>query len=219
MSRILSLLMPAGMLMVSFVSAGERLKSGPGAGKPLPGAFHALVVVHAELPDHAGKKWAFVEQYGANPNVLIFARTINDPLALLLAKLDGAMAQYRDAKKKGEPWSAPVYGVVVMLSDADGMDEQLKKLAKQLSIKNLSFAMDNDAGPRSYQLAKDADITVLVVNRRKVEVNYAFKKNELRDTNVQHIVADLRRIVAPLESFKSGPQPGANLRARAGEHR
>ncbi|MCI0642813.1 MAG: hypothetical protein L0Y72_17845 [Gemmataceae bacterium] len=208
MSRILTLVCTTGLVMANFASAGERLKSGPEVGKPIPGVFDPIVVLHAELPDHAGKKWAFVEQYGANPSVLIFARTINEPLALLLAKLDGAMAKYRDVKKKGDPRSAPVYGVVVMLSDEAGMDQQLKKLAKQLRIKNLSFAIDNGAGLRSYQLVKDADITVLVVNRRKVEANHAFRKNELRDTNVQQIMADLRKIVAPAEALESGPQLG-----------
>jgi hypothetical protein len=40
------------------------IKSGPQAGKPIPGPFHPLAVTHAEDPGHAGKRWDFVEQYG-----------------------------------------------------------------------------------------------------------------------------------------------------------
>lgn len=175
--------------------AAQGIQSGPKAGTNIPGPFHPVIVVHAEMPDHAGKRWDFTEQYGARSYVLIFARTASEPLAGLLAKVDAALAKQRDAKDKKDAWSAAVYGVVILLSDQDGLDKQLSKLAKQLKVKHLSLAIDNPAGPRAYRLDKEADITVLLVSRRKVEANHAFKKDELRDMNVKQIVSDLQETI------------------------
>ena len=51
-------------------------------------------------------------------------------------------------------------------------------LAKAASIKNTVFAVDNPAGPKEYQIAKEADVTVLLYKKHKVEVNHTFAKGE-----------------------------------------
>src|SRR5262249_34534057 len=195
------------LIVAAFCTSGSSrgqiketgIKSGPQAGSTIPALFHPLAVLHADSPEHAGKRWDFVEPYGAQPFILIFARTTSEPLADLLAKLDAAMAKQRDVKGKKDAAerarTLPVQGVLVLLSDQDGVEEQLRKLAKRLNIKHLSIAIDNPTGPRAYRLEKAADVTVLLVNRRKVEANYAFRKGELREMNVSQIVSDLQRIL------------------------
>lgn len=174
--------------------AGQSIQSGPKAGTNIPDAM-LTVVVHAERPDSAGKRQSFVEEYGANPYVLIFARTAGEPLTGLITKVNAEMARHRDAKGEKANGAGAVRGVVILLSEQEGLEKQLRKLAKQLEINHLSFAIDKVAGPRSYRLAKEADLTVLLVNRRKVEANYAFRKDELRDMHVTQIVADLQKMV------------------------
>src|SRR5262249_18230368 len=139
----LTLLIIFVLIVAAFCTGSSRgqiketgINSGPQAGSTLPALFHALAVLHADSPEHAGKRWDFVEQYGANPFVLMFARTTSEPLADLLARLDAAMAKQRDVNGKKDAAerarTLPVQGVLVLLSDQDGVEEQLRKLAKRL---------------------------------------------------------------------------------------
>src|SRR5262245_15730685 len=178
------------------------VKSGPAAGATIPGPFNPVVVLHADSPEHAGKRWDFVEQYGAAPFVLIFARTTSVPLTDFLTKLDTELATSRNlqGKKAADGLrTLPVHAALILLSDEDELDGRLKKLAKKLKIKHVSIAIDNPTGPRAYDLDKQADVTVLLVKRRKVEANFAFRKGELRQMNVEQVIRDLQRILKPAD--------------------
>ena len=183
-----------GLMLCGSLVAAQNIQSGLKAGTNIPGPFHPLVVLHAELPNRAGKRWDFTEQYGRQPYVLIFARTAGEPLAGLLAKLNAEMAKHRDAKGNADASSAAVYCAVI-LCDQNGSDDPLKTIAKRFKIKHVSFAIDKSAGPRAYRLNPEADITISLISQRKVEANYAFKREELRDMHVGQIVGDLEKIV------------------------
>jgi len=51
-------------------------------------------------------------------------------------------------------------------------------------------------GPKDYKLSKEADVTVVVYDRYKVEANHAFRKGELNDRAVETILADVSKVVA-----------------------
>jgi hypothetical protein len=51
-------------------------------------------------------------------------------------------------------------------------------------------------GPKSYNLSKEADVTVLLYKRQKVEANHAFKKGELSEEGLESILADVPKITA-----------------------
>jgi hypothetical protein len=119
---------------------------------------------------------------------VVFAREVSDPLTSLVKKLDEAAV-----KNKGMGTFA------VFCSDAEGLEGKLKDLAKKEDLKKLILSIDNPAGPKGYDIAKDADITVLLYVKKNVKVNYAFKKGEFKASDIDKIVADLPKI---LESDK-----------------
>ena len=48
---------------------------------------------------------------------------------------------------------------------------------------------------RDYQLAKDADVTVLLYVKKTVKKNYAFGKGEMTDKNVDEVVDAVKEIL------------------------
>ncbi len=178
-SRILAGL--AIVLLASSVLAAEKIASGPQVGKTIPGPFHPLNITGAA----AGEKNCLVCQNGDNPVAMVFARETSEPLTKLIKKLD-------DATAKNSACSMGSF--VVFLSDKEGLDKQLQKLAKDAGLKKIILAIDNPAGPKDYQVAKEADVTVVLYTQRNVKANYAFKKGELKDKDIDTIVADLAKI-------------------------
>jgi len=117
---------------------------------------------------------------------MIFAREVSDSLTSLVKKIDEATAA--NARNR-------MGSFVVFCSDEDGLEKKLQDLAKKENIKKCVLTIDNPAGPRGYEVAKDADVTVVLYNQRNVKANYAFKKGELKDSDIEKIVKDVSKIV------------------------
>lgn len=117
---------------------------------------------------------------------MIFAREVSDPLTSLVKKIDEATVKNKAAR---------MGSFVVFCNDEEGLQDKLKELAKKEGLKKCILTIDNPAGPKSYKVAKDADVTVILYNKRKVEGNYAFKKGDLKEKDVEKIVADLSKIL------------------------
>lgn len=117
---------------------------------------------------------------------MIFARGVSDSLTSLVKKIDVATGKNKD-KKMGS--------FVVFLNDDEGFGDKVKALAEKQGIKNTVFAIDNVTGPKAYKIAKDAEITVVYYNNRKVAVNEAFKKGELNTKAVDNLVGQISKII------------------------
>src|SRR4051812_15399012 len=104
---------------------------------------------------------------------MVFARKIDDSLTSLVKKLDKA-SQDKDIKS-----------FVVLLNDDESIEDQLKSLADKNAIKKTVLTKDNVAGPPGYKIAKDAEVTVIFYNKRKVEANHAFRKGEFDSKAVE----------------------------------
>ena len=117
---------------------------------------------------------------------MIFAREVSDPLTSLVKKIDEATAKNS---------SANMASFVVFLNDDEKLQKQLKELAKTENIKHTTLTVDNPAGPSGYDIAKDADVTVVLYTKKVVKANYAFKKGELKAGDVDKIVADVSKIL------------------------
>ena len=117
---------------------------------------------------------------------MIFAREITDPLTSLVKKLDAATAKNSDCR---------MGSFVVFLSDDEGLEKKLKEVAKKNKIDHTILAIDNPAGPRGYNVAKDAAVTVILYTKRDVKANYAFKKGELKEADIAKIVGDVSKIL------------------------
>ena len=118
---------------------------------------------------------------------MIFAREVSDSLTSLVKKIDAATAK-NSADKMGS--------FVVFLGDDEGMEKKLKDLAEKEKLEKTPltiFAKPN--GPEDYEIAKDADVTVVLYTKGVVKVNHAFKKGELHPADVDKIVAELSTIL------------------------
>ena len=163
------------------VLAGE-LKSGPQAGEKVPGPFHPMNVTGA----HKGEKFCLFCLNGENPVAMVFAREHSPELGKLVKKLDEATAKHKDAS---------MGSFVVFLNDKEGLDKELAEAAAKHKIENTILAIDNPAGPKGYDVAKDADITVVLYVDRQVKANHSFKKGELKDGDIDTIVKEIPKIL------------------------
>ena len=174
--------MNALFLLVTFV-AGDEIKSGPQAGATIPGPFHPLIIHSPRDPIHVGTRRDMgVEGFGARPVVMIFARGLSDAQASLLKKIDAKLAQNKEMR-----------GLVVWLSAVDDeLPDNVKGLARKQQIKHLVFSMDDVAGPKGYNVAKDAELTIVLYERRKVLANHAYRSADFIDsTSVQRVINDI----------------------------
>lgn len=165
------------------VQAGGALKSGPQVGKEVPGPFHPLNVTG----ESAGKKACLYCANGGNPVAVVFAREATPAVAKLLKQLDEATI------KNGK---AEMGSYAVFCSDKDGLDKALTKLAEEQKLTKLILSIDNPAGPKSYDISKDAEVTVLLYTSFEVKSNHAFRKGELNDAAITKVVADVAKITA-----------------------
>jgi hypothetical protein len=163
------------------------LRSGPQVAPRLPGTFHPIVVSHAEVPSRAGKRNDFVEQYGADPVVMIFARQMSAPFAGFVKKLD---------EEAGKRKSDRLKGVVVMLTDEAAVEANLRKLAQEEGIRHISLAVMGPDGPRGWQLAPEADLTAVVYRRYQVETNLAFRAGEWNEKTIDKVIVGISRLLA-----------------------
>ena len=160
----------------------EHVKSGPQTGEKVPGPFHPVNVTG----EHKGEKFCLFCVNGENPVAMVFARENSPELAKLVKKIDDATVKNKD-KSMGS--------FVVFLSDKDGLDKELASMAEKAKIQKTVLSIDNPAGPKAYNVAKDADITVVLYTDRKVIANHAFKKGELKDADIEKILAEVPMIL------------------------
>ncbi len=81
---------------------------------------------------------------------------------------------------------------VIFLSDDDGIKEKVENLKKSNDVKNVSLAVDGSKGPEAYKIAKEASVTAILYNKRKVKANHAFEKFGAKD--VETVVKDLSKL-------------------------
>jgi hypothetical protein len=170
------------LLATAVIAADPAIKSGPQVNEKLAGPFHPLNITGAK----AGEKNCLYCENGNNPVAMIFARETSPALTKLIKKIDEATAKNK---------AAEMGSFVVFCSDKDGLDKELAGMAKENGIKSCVLAIDNPAGPKGYNVEKDADVTVVLYTERTVKANYAFKKGQLNDKAIDTIVADISKII------------------------
>jgi hypothetical protein len=183
-----SIVLSLGFVVISW--AGETLRSGPQIGKEVPGPFHPLNVTG----EHAGKKACLYCLNSGKPTAVIFARETTPAVAKLVKQLDEATV------KNG---NASMGSFAVFCNSSDGLDKRLEKMAVDQKLTKLVLSIDNPAGPKGYDIAKDAEVTVLLYKTvedkdgftARVLANHAFRKGELNDSAITKVVADVAKIV------------------------
>jgi hypothetical protein len=179
---IVALFLAVALFAGVAVAEKSAISSGPQVGEDLAGPFHPLNVNGSA----AGKKNCLYCSNGNNPVAMIFARECSPELAKLIKKIDTCCANNSDAK---------LGSFVVFCSDADGLEGKLKDVVKDNKIEKVILSIDNPAGPKGYKVSKDVDVTVVLYKDRNVKANYAFKKGELKEKDIDSIVKDVSKIV------------------------
>lgn len=157
-------------------------KSGPQVGEKVPGPLHPLNCTG----DHAGEKYCLYCKYGENPVAAIFARHVSPELTRLIKRIDQATGKNKERN---------MGSYVVILSDSDTLEKELKELAKKEKIQHCILAIGDPEGPKDYNIAPEAEVTVVLYTKLTVKANHTFKKGELNDKAINAIVADLAKIL------------------------
>ena len=177
----------AVLLSAALVPAATAAEKGPLAAGlnpgQRPGPYSALVSVGPER----GQLHCYVCETADRPAVIVFARSLSDPLGTLVGGLDRAV---RDHKADGlRAW------VTFLADDQPALDPQLVKWGQRYAVRAVPLAVFEDAaGPPAYRLQRDADVTVLLAVKQKVLRAYAFRAGELTDARIALVVGDLVKI-------------------------
>jgi hypothetical protein len=168
-------------LFASIIAAKDPCVSGPQLGQR-PGPYSFLVATGPER----GQPTCYVCETAEKPGIIVFARSVSDPLTKILQAADEAVAlRPKDAMRA---W------MTVLGEKTIGLDE-LGRWATQAGLKSVPVGVfDDPVGPPSYKLADDADVTVLVFENRKVLANFAFRKGELDDAAVRKVAAEIAHL-------------------------
>lgn len=130
---------------------------------------------------HAGETLCYRCQFKDRPVVSIFAREVNDELAMLVKEIDKVVGQ-----KQGEKMAA---FVVVLTDEPASKTDALKALASKHGLKNTPLTTYEDAmGPPSYKVSKTADYTVMMWVDGQLKVNETFQKGQLGTQQVTQMV-------------------------------
>lgn len=170
----------AAVALTAGLAVAADIKSGPQAGESVPGPFTPLNVTGSA----AGEKYCLYCENGSKPVAMVFARCADCPMT---AKLIKAIDKANAANDK-------MGSFVVFCSDEEKLEGKLKDMAKTAGIKTTVLSIDSPSGPGKYKIAKDADLTVVLYTNRKVNANYTFKKGEIKDSDIDTIVAEVAKI-------------------------
>ncbi len=111
----------------------------------------------------------------------MFARATSEPLASLVKQIDSKIGENPKLKSF----------VVVIPQKGTDPTEAIKKLASNAGIKHVPLTIgESPDGPPDYEIAKDADFTVLMWNHSTVKVNRAYK-GELTEKEIKAILAEI----------------------------
>lgn len=164
--------------------AQSPLRSGLTPGQR-PGPYSALVSVGNER----GQQHCYICEAGDRPIVIIFARTLNEPLGKLVQRIDRLLPQHKDVELRA--W------VTFLHESHTACDPQVIKWAQQHGLRNVPVAVFEDlVGPPSYRLARAAEVTVLLSVQQKVVANFAYKAGELNEQAIEEIIKAVPRITA-----------------------
>jgi hypothetical protein len=162
--------------------ANAQAQSGIAVGD----SVRAFNPQHVTGPD-AGKSACLVCANGEKPVIAIFAREVDDGLTNLIRQVEEATRKNKKAN---------LAAFTIFLDKSEETEERVKKLGDTLELRETVLALDNPAGPKGYNLAKDANVTVLLYVNRKVRAKYAFEKGKMTNADIEKILRDLPKILS-----------------------
>jgi hypothetical protein len=181
MPRFLAIFLLAASIPVL---AADPCKSGPQPNQR-PGPYSSLVCVGKER----GTQHCYICESANKPVIIVFARTMSEPLGKLVKHFDAAVKEHKTAELRS--W------VTFLADDQTKLDPLVVKWTQKHAISGVPCAVFEDTvGPPTYMIAKDADVTVLLSVKQKVVVNFAYRAGELDDAAIAEVVKAIPRIAA-----------------------
>jgi hypothetical protein len=164
-------------LLITVVAlAAEPVASGLRPGQR-PGPYSSLVSVGMER----GQSHCFICATADRPAVIVFARTLSDPLGKLARGLDKALADHKDVELRA--W------ITFLSDDQTALDPRVVEWSKKHSLRRVPLSVfEDEVGPPSYLLSRDADVTVLLSVKQKVVRNFAFRAGELTEERIAEVL-------------------------------
>lgn len=163
-------------------AAADPCKSGPQPNQR-PGPYSSLVCVGKER----GTQHCYICEAEDRPIVVVFARTLNEPLGKMVKKIDDAVKEHKAAELRG--W------VTFLADDQTKIDPLVVKWAQQHAVSLPCGVFEDTVGPPTYLLAKEADVTVILSVKQKVVANFAFRAGELNDAAIADVAKAIPKIV------------------------
>jgi hypothetical protein len=156
--------------------AAEPPASGLAPGQR-PGPYSFLVATGPQR----GQSTCYVCETGDRPAVIVFARSLSEPLGKLVRGLDAALAKQPAAELRA--W------VTFLGDDQPALDPQIVRWGQTNGIRQVPLGVFEDLdGPPAYRLGREADVTVLLAVKQKVVANFAFRPAELTDARVAEVL-------------------------------
>ena len=193
MTRLLLCLLTLSSALT--LQGADPCVSGTPVGKR-PSPYSFLV---ATGPQRGQQTCYICEQHEGNkPAVVVFARTTSDPLGKLITKLDSEALGKKDSGCK--VW-------MTLLADKADLDA-LAKWAQKQGVKSAPVGVyEDEDGPPSYKLHKDADVTVLLFVKQKVVANFAFREGELDDKAIESVLKAMPPLFEGKQAERTAPVP------------
>lgn len=178
-----------GLLVLALLALAaaprEKLVSGPQRVTAKIGAFNPLNITGP----NAGKKHSLVAAYGARPVAMVLARELSEPVIDLIKRLDAAAVKHE---------KADLAAFVVVCSTEGKMKDQLEELGKKLALKKTVLTLLSDKlGPKGYDFHPDAEAGAVLYRKRNAQAQFAYRKGELKDRDIDAVIAALRKVLPP----------------------
>lgn len=172
-----------GFALTGMLAAAEPCHSGLEPGQR-PGPYAAVM----STGDKRGQSFCYICDTADRPAVVVFARTLSEPLAKLVGQIDKALTEHQKAGLRA--W------VTFLSTNQPALDSKVVQWAQQHAIRRVPLGVFEDAdGPPSYRLSRTADVTVLLFVKHKVVANFAFRPGELTDARTAEVMKSLPRIL------------------------
>ena len=171
------------LLLGVLTAAADPCKSGLALNQR-PGPYSSLVSVGPQR----GQQHCFICEAGERPTVIVFARSLSEPLGKLVKQIDGSVKEHKAAELRA--W------VTFLGDDQTALDPKVVQWAQKHAISTVPCAVFEDTvGPPAYLLARDADVTVLLSVKQKVVANFAFRAGELNDDAIRTIIKSVPNLL------------------------
>ena len=165
------------------VTGADPCNSGLLPGQK-PGPYSAVVTTGSQR----GQTFCYICDTADKPAVIVFARTLTEPLGKLVRQLDEAVVSKKSSELRA--W------VTFLAEDQSVLDPKIVAWSREYAISSIPIAVfENTVGPPTYHLARDADVTILLAVKQKVVVNFAFRSGELTAARMKEVIDALPKIL------------------------